>query len=948
MLLDPGGHTAAINKILFLPGDKELVTAGADKWISVWDVATRARLRKFLLPTGPGPEGKLTSAVVTPDGSTLIVAAHGRTIKSPATIYYLDAKTGRIQATLKGHRSAIHSMAMDPAGRFFASGDGDGTIRVWDVAKRAEARTLAGHAGIVSALDFSPKGDVLLSAGYDAKVMLWDPAAGTKLLDQAKHDAYVQGAAWSPDGKLFATGDLKGRIVVWSRDGTVDRSLETGYTFIHSLAFVPKSGHLVYGCHYQPADYHCVVLDLATNKTVATYDQFTNTIRTIAVSADGKLVAAAGGNNPVVKAFDPATAKLKADLAWVGRTNYAAGWHATDPIVYWGTFRDPRKTLLEFPLERGFRLDALDFAELPDIAKTTRGVRAGGGVELTREKDGLYDLNVVRGGVKTATLECPVRTKEDFEIIACWCAFGRDRAAVGTNRGLYLFDTVRGGAPTQTLIGHTSQVWAVAPSPDGRYLLSAGADQTLRVWPLGKAGKEIDPLLSVFVAGDEWIAWTPEGYYAASPGGERLMGWVVNNEPGADGLDVAPTFHPAERFRDRLYQPEIIKRLLEAGGVEKAIAAAEKATGKKITATKVADILPPKARILQPATGPVADEAVAVLGEVEKVGDHDVTSALLLVDGAPYGGLAAAKKLDVKGKAPGRPRWDIKLTPGRHRLQLVAKSAVSQGASEAVVVDVPGTPPPPKVVALCVGVAGYKVPALKLNYAAADARRVGEAFRRHGAVERTPYHAVEVKTITDAEATREAVGKGLAWLRETAGPDDLAVFFFSGHGERSKDGKLYLLPYEADADDLAGTCLSRDFLLERLLAIKSSNKFVILDACHSGAIAVADPGAEAVGGGLVRELGLKTNGIVCLHSSRSHQKSLESHADGQALFAKAVTLGLAGKEGMEARMFDGLVYQHELCSYVISQVNKETKKRQSPSVSNPGDSDLIPLTRPTK
>src|SRR5262249_20397086 len=37
------------------------------------------------------------------------------------------------------------------------------------------------------------------------------------------------------------------------------------------------------------------------------------------------------------------------------------------------------------------------------------------------------------------------------------------------------------------------------------------------------------PLLSLYSAGDDWIAWTPEGYYAASPGGEKLIGWQVNN-----------------------------------------------------------------------------------------------------------------------------------------------------------------------------------------------------------------------------------------------------------------------------------------------------------------------------------------------------------------------------------------------------------------------------------
>ncbi len=93
-------------------------------------------------------------------------------------------------------------------------------------------------------------------------------------------------------------------------------------------------------------------------------------------------------------------------------------------------------------------------------------------------------------------------------------------------------------------------VWAVAPSPDGRFLLSASDDQTVRIWVPDRD----EPLLSLFFAGDDWIAWTPEGYYAASPGGENLMGWQVSNGPEQVG-----TFVPASQFRKSLYRPDVIK-----------------------------------------------------------------------------------------------------------------------------------------------------------------------------------------------------------------------------------------------------------------------------------------------------------------------------------------------------------------------------------------------------
>ena len=89
-------------------------------------------------------------------------------------------------------------------------------------------------------------------------------------------------------------------------------------------------------------------------------------------------------------------------------------------------------------------------------------------------------------------------------------------------------------------------IWSVAASPDGRYFLSAADDQTVCVWSPEKQ----EPLVSLFTAGQDWIAWTPKGIYAASPGGESLMGWHVN-----DGPDKMANYYRAAQFRTSLFRP---------------------------------------------------------------------------------------------------------------------------------------------------------------------------------------------------------------------------------------------------------------------------------------------------------------------------------------------------------------------------------------------------------
>ena len=91
---------------------------------------------------------------------------------------------------------------------------------------------------------------------------------------------------------------------------------------------------------------------------------------------------------------------------------------------------------------------------------------------------------------------------------------------------------------------------------NGRLVVAAYDDGTIR-WHRLSDGQE---LLALFVHAKDrrYIAWTPQGYYAASPGGEDLIGWHVNR-----GFDTAPDFYPASTFASTYCRPDIVKAALD-------------------------------------------------------------------------------------------------------------------------------------------------------------------------------------------------------------------------------------------------------------------------------------------------------------------------------------------------------------------------------------------------
>ncbi len=105
----------------------------------------------------------------------------------------------------------------------------------------------------------------------------------------------------------------------------------------------------------------------------------------------------------------------------------------------------------------------------------------------------------------------------------------------------------------RTFKGHTDKVNSVDFSPDGRYVLSGSDDVTVRLWDI-KTGKEI--VQSIGFKDGEWVAITPEGYYNASPNGDKYLNVRIGNN-----------IYSIENYREAFYRPDIV-RLALAGKSE--------------------------------------------------------------------------------------------------------------------------------------------------------------------------------------------------------------------------------------------------------------------------------------------------------------------------------------------------------------------------------------------
>src|SRR5271157_3987868 len=1029
LVLDSGGHTAIVFKVLFTRDGKQLISVSQDKTIRVWDVASGAPLRVLRPPIGPIAGGQLIAAALTPDGRTLAAAGSGWRL-GEVPIYLIDLATGRILRVLKGHTNGITSLAFSPDGERLASGSYDRTSRIWSAVSGRCERVLEGHEDVVCDVAFAPDGRRLATASFDKTGRIWSLIDGRCEAVLRGHEKEVKCVAWRPDGQVVATGGFDGSIRQWSPDGSALRGFEHMGGQISSLTFSADSQTLLFGRGGLTPPCTCSLLDLATGKERVRFGLHSNTVQDGALSPDGTLAATTGGNDHETFIWRLTDAAVVHRIAGHGRRVWAVAWDPDGESLAWGNTGKSISHNDRGPLERAFRLAGLELSDelSPDLRRATPTL---GTLRLELAGTAL----VVKEGVDTVAT---FKMADPRNRILCYTLLPGDRAAVGADYGLYLFDA-RSGKQLRTFVGHSSEVFAIAPSPDGRYLLSGSADQTLRIWELagnkgviasdkragigirialegehhtirgitpglpvsrdkrlqvgdriiaiaqfgedfvelkGKTIPEVStmvrgvagttvrlrasrdgvdgtreyefkredlsqastPILSIFAAGDDWVAWSPAGYYAASPGGEQLMGWHVNNGP-----DAMASYYPASQFRKTLYRPDVIKRLLGTGNVKKALAAADAASGQNTREIDVAEVLPPKVAIITPTVAKLElnGNSLEVKAVASSVGDHAVTTLRLLLDGrpAPEGlKIFTEPKLGEVGAS-----WTLEVPPGSHRLTVQASNAVSKSVSDPVEVVAVNNGNPAaasgSLYVLAVGINDYPDKRLKLDCAAPDAQSLRKAFLTNSS---KLFRGVEVKLLLNGQATRASILEGLQWLSSSVKPGDMAVVFYAGHGDCKIEGQFYLVPVDANLRDLSHTAISGE-ALKKAIGELPCTTMLLLDACYAGSFdgkKRKKRSLPAESDAVLRQL-VYDAGLVVMCGASKEQEAAEE--DGHGFFTQSLVEGLGGKADYNK---DGVVELYELQLYVHGRVRELSAEEQEPTVSIPSVVKSFALSKP--
>jgi pleiotropic regulator 1 len=121
----------------------------------------------------------------------------------------------KLMRVISGHLGWVRSLAVEPNNQWFASGAGDRTIKIWDLATGGLKLTLTGHISTVRGLAISPRHPYLFSCGEDKMVKCWDLETNKVIRHYHGHLSGVYTLALHPTLDVLVTGGRDGVARVW-------------------------------------------------------------------------------------------------------------------------------------------------------------------------------------------------------------------------------------------------------------------------------------------------------------------------------------------------------------------------------------------------------------------------------------------------------------------------------------------------------------------------------------------------------------------------------------------------------------------------------------------------------------------------------------------------------------------------------------------------------------
>lgn len=583
------GHTGSVDSMAFSPNGKLLVSASfTDNSIRIWNIQTGVCLHKLEKPSVV--EGKFelevfdglidnidyngfNSVSFSQDGSYIIATGKDATI----FIWKFPQK----ECFKKIYNSDIHDSfycaKFLPNNKYIVSGGeyldeeyecGPG-FSIWDI-ETGHRLVEKDTDGTVYDISISPNESYIATIGWNS-IKVFDAKNFQLLynLDFLSNDNYpIHGrrVSFSYNGKLLACSS-ENRIYIWeTKTKKLIRTIESHNVNINSIAFSLNDMSIIGGC----ADNNVYEWDIQSGKCNATFEGHTGEVNTIATHSKVSSIAS-GGNDNFIRLWD--SKKDKSIFSISIPYNYEKKIHIIPNIQ-------------DLNIIKGFQLSIKKNGTI-NISrnhnnKVVKTIRWNGRSSQEDERINIYSIDkklkasyyssltprigccnsiVIDDGKSEYLYHNPHLTEITFLLFSpdgdSIISLSHDKDVHIIKNLHILYDVekynIERSSKLLTLSGHTKTVRYASFSDDGKYIVTAADDMTIRIWDF-QTGNCIQTLLECSARGIRFVDFTADGRYIISTNYDNVI--KIWEFPTLQEL-IDKT---RERFKTRQLTPEERKK----------------------------------------------------------------------------------------------------------------------------------------------------------------------------------------------------------------------------------------------------------------------------------------------------------------------------------------------------------------------------------------------------
>lgn len=986
LVIDNQGHAGIVTGLAFTQGGQTLISTSTDKTVRLWDVGTGSLTKTYRFEQQSGPNGAIYSSAISANERFMFLGGFfgepGGNGNEIGQIKILDLQSEKMLPPMSSHSNVVVDMEVSYDGKRLISLGADRVMKIWDIG--------ALRSNIQPSLLMSINVDVELNciainstgtlvAGGDAEGYLWTWDIGSGSSEPAKskiHKDEIRYLAYTNAGNnLYSCGD-DGQVIKWTGNGKFQGFFAKLPGPVGVLEISNDDKYLT------AMGRGGMVYDLATGSALSSFEYHTNSVSAITsapfTSFDGtagNFIASAGGDNKNILLWKVGTGDLLRNFVGSGNSVFAVGVDkSSDNRVAFGQ-SNPTGNLDDTKLEKVFDLSELrlDLGQL-DQMNFRRSKVNGNGKILTKESASSFSI----GGQVVNLDEAEDGALRSFSYV-------QDDAGIVAGSSFSLKKFTADGELLGAYKGHEGETWAVSELASRGILLSGNSDQTIKFWNINNG----ENILTLFVASDnEWVIWTPQGFYEASAGGEKYIGWHINK-----GKNKLAEFHDVSAFSRHFHRRDVIEKMLELKSFESV------AQEMNLSLKPEEEVIPPEVLWVTPeaATSVVNGNSTVVTFTIKS--KIPVTQVKLLADGRTIvnetgisiSGDDQPEDVDITLTVPegNNSSYAISLfvADARSKITSAEKIIAFQAPDDAVqqVTEVEisedgeflvnetadntttttstaepvpanatsgGTDrsrltldpvkdnyqAPANLYVVSIGVSKFANPDYNLNFAEADANSISALFKgQKGKL----YKNVKTITLLNEKATRAKILSTFAQLEKYTTVNDMVIIFMASHG-MNIDNQFYFVPHDGDAKKARITCVDwRDF--SDVVGNMPAKVVLFIDTCHSGQLGTTMPQKQQDNTEAVREMSSKEYGVVVMAAATGYEYSLEHPDWGHGAFTLSLIEGLG--EGKADIKPDGIVHLRELDYYLAERVRELTGDRQHPTTQKPSSISRLQLAK---